>query len=213
MLAGPMEGGSGFEEHERRRRSNAGTSGGLCPVASAICQAEVRSDRAPHRGARDSTNPRCGCGPGTNAARFDAADYVGVDINGDYLAIARSKYRGRFVQADLARADLAPLGTFDVILVNSFLHHLDDDAVHRVLTELAQLLDPAGKVHILELRPSRRSVHYEDHGKASRNRGRSARPLAAWRDLFEAHFEGQAVGGSTLGRLWAMLLFQGKARR
>jgi SAM-dependent methyltransferase len=151
-----------------------------------------------------------GCGPGTNAARFDAADYVGVDINGDYLAIARSKYRGRFVQADLARADLAPLGTFDVILVNSFLHHLDDDAVHRVLTGLARLLDPAGKVHILELvLPAEASI---TRIMAKLDRGRYARPLAAWRDLFEAHFEGQALEPYTLGRLWAMVYFQGKAR-
>src|SRR5262249_30274864 len=61
-----------------------------------------------------------GCGPGTNSARFAAADYVGVDINDRYLAIARARCSGRFVQADLQNADLSSLGTFDTVLVNSF---------------------------------------------------------------------------------------------
>jgi SAM-dependent methyltransferase len=151
-----------------------------------------------------------GCGPGTNAARFDRAEYVGVDINDDYLAIARSRYRGRFVQADLATADLSMLGTFDLILVNSFLHHLDDDAVHRVLSQLERLLDPVGAVHILELvLPAESSI---TRIMAKLDRGRYARPLRAWRDLFEAHFVRQTIEPYTLGRLWAMVYFQGRAR-
>src|SRR6187455_2144369 len=74
-----------------------------------------------------------GCGPGTNAAYFGAAAYVGLDINEEYLAIARSKYSGQFIQADLSTADLSQLGNFDAILVNSFLHHLPDAAVDRLL--------------------------------------------------------------------------------
>src|SRR5258706_15123452 len=92
-----------------------------------------------------------GCGPGTNARRFEGADYVGIDINEHYLAIARSKHRGRFIQADLMTADLSEFGRFDTILVNSFLHHLPDASVERILTQLTGLLDPTGKVHILEL--------------------------------------------------------------
>ena len=60
-----------------------------------------------------------GCGPGTNAPRFAGADYVGVDVNEGYLAIARAKYPGRFIQADLQTAELSSLGTFDTILVNA----------------------------------------------------------------------------------------------
>src|SRR5262245_32644641 len=67
-----------------------------------------------------------GCGPGTNARRFLGAEYVGIDINERYLASARSKYPGRFICADLETEDMGALGTFDTILVNSFLHHLPD---------------------------------------------------------------------------------------
>lgn len=152
-----------------------------------------------------------GCGPGTNAPRFANVDYVGVDINERYLAIARGKYRGRFIQADLETAELSSLGTFDTILVNSFLHHLPDEPVKRILRQLQHLLDPDGTVHMLELvLPERRSVA---RLMARLDRGRHARRLAAWRDLFDAHFEPLAVEPYEFaGGLWAMVYFQGKAR-
>jgi SAM-dependent methyltransferase len=152
-----------------------------------------------------------GCGPGTNAPRFAGADYVGVDINERYLAIARAKYRGRFIQADLETAELSSLGTFDTILVNSFLHHLPDDAVGRILRQLHDRLGPDGRVHILELvLPERRSLA---RMMAKLDRGRYARPLAAWSDLFDAHFEPVSVEPYQFGgSLWAMVYYQGKAR-
>lgn len=152
-----------------------------------------------------------GCGPGTNAQRFAGAEYVGVDINERYLATARLRYRGRFIQADLETADVSSLGGFDTILVNSFLHHLPDDAVDRVLRQLHTLLAPGGCVHILELvLPERRSLA---RMMARLDRGRYARPLSAWRELFVAHFEPLAVEPYAFaGGLWAMLYFRGRAR-
>lgn len=152
-----------------------------------------------------------GCGPGTNAPLFAGADYIGVDSNERYLAIARAKYRGRFIQADLQTADLSSLGSFDTILVNSFLHHLPDEAVRRILQQLQNLLDPDGVVHVLELvLPERRSLA---RMMARLDRGRYARGLAAWRDLFDAHFEPLSVEPYEFaGGLWAMVYFQGKAR-
>jgi len=152
-----------------------------------------------------------GCGPGTNARRFAAADYVGVDINDRYLAIARNRYRGRFVHADLQTADLAGMGTFDTILVNSFLHHLPDDAVARVLHQLGPRLEPDGRVHLLELvDPERRSLAQM---MARLDRGRFARPFAVWRRLFETHFESVSIEPYAFGGgLWSMVYFQGKRR-
>jgi SAM-dependent methyltransferase len=153
-----------------------------------------------------------GCGPGTNAPHFAGADYVGVDINERYLAVARAKYPGRFIQADLQTVDLSALGSFDTILVNSFLHHLADDAVLRVLRQVGSLLDTDGRVHVLELvLPERRSLATL---MARLDRGRYARRLAAWRELFDTHFEPLLVEPYEFaGGLWAMVYFQGKARR
>lgn len=151
-----------------------------------------------------------GCGPGTNAPRFSGADYVGVDINEEYLAIARSKYAGRFLRADLESADLSSFGTFDVILVNSFLHHLPDAAVMRLLGQLARLLEPDGRIHILELvLPRRMSL---EKVMARLDRGRFARPLTAWQVLFTAHFDAAVVEPYTVAGLWAMVYFQGKKK-
>jgi len=186
------------------------------PVVYARWQAPfVSSKFAPVERALADFNVRrvldVGCGPGTNAPRFAGADYVGVDINERYLQIARSKHSGRFVEADLATADLASLGTFDTILVNSFLHHLPDDAVRRILRQLKQLLDADGRVHLLELvLPERHSI---PRLMARLDRGRFARPLGAWRQLFEAHFEPVVIEPYTFAAgLWSMIYYQGRNR-
>jgi SAM-dependent methyltransferase len=152
-----------------------------------------------------------GCGPGTNAARFGSASYVGVDINDRYLAVARSKYPGQFIQADLATADLSTFGTFDVILVNSFLHHLPDGSVDRLLAQLATLMEPGGRVHILELvRPERFAL---PSIMARLDRGRYARSAQAWTEHFERHFHPVVLQPYTFGLgLWAMVYFQGMAK-
>ena len=152
-----------------------------------------------------------GCGPGTNARRFAGTDYVGVDINDRYLDIARSKYSGRFIQADLESADLTTYGAFDVILVNSFLHHLADDAVNRVLGQLERVLALDGRIHVLELvLPRRLSL---TKIMARLDRGRFARPHSEWEALFSAHFDAAVVEPYTVAGLWAMVYFQGKKKR
>jgi SAM-dependent methyltransferase len=149
-----------------------------------------------------------GCGPGTNAGHFSHADYVGVDINERYLARARARHAGRFVQADLATADLSGLGTFDAVLVNSFLHHLPDAAVDRLLSRVVRLLDPSGRIHVLELvLPGRWSM---SKVMARLDRGRYARPLARWSEIFAAHFTPMMIEPYRLGPgLWSMVYFQG----
>lgn len=152
-----------------------------------------------------------GCGAGTNAARFARVDYVGLDVNERYLEVARSKFRGRFVQADLTTADLSSLGTFDMILINSFLHHVNDAEVERILVQAAGLLSAGGTIHILELvDPERTSLSWI---MARLDRGKYARPLARWRALFGAVFEPEAFEPYFLGgRLWSMVYFRGRRK-
>jgi SAM-dependent methyltransferase len=153
-----------------------------------------------------------GCGPGTNAPRFRDAEYVGIDINEHYLEVGRARHPGLFVQADLSTADLSYLGKFDVILVNSFLHHLSDEGVAHVLTRIPNLLGTDGRVHILEL-------VLPDESNLARlmarlDRGRYARTVDEWKAIFAQHFEPVLAEPYMLGKwLWAMLYFQGKARQ
>lgn len=152
-----------------------------------------------------------GCGAGTNAGRFSHVDYVGVDVNDRYLQAARAKYRGRFIQADLTTADLSPLGTFDMILINSFLHHVNDAEVERILAQAAALLTAGGRIHILELvDPQRPSLAWM---MARLDRGRYARPLARWRELCGAVFEPEVVEPYFFGGpLWSMVYFRGRRK-
>ena len=151
------------------------------------------------------------CGAGTNAEHFAAVDYVGIDVNERYLQAARARHHGQFVKADLTHADLSSLGTFDMILANSFLHHVADADVERILTQLAGLLTPDGTMHILDLvLPERASLA---RMMARLDRGAYARPVDRWRELFTAafepvHFEPYYFGG----RLWSMVYFQGRRR-
>ncbi len=152
-----------------------------------------------------------GCGPGTNATRFARADYVGIDINEHYLRIARSKHVGRFVCADLESEDLAALGSFDTILVNSVLHHLSDPAVERMMQQLHARLAHGGRIHVLELvlpdRLSRATV------MAKLDRGRFPRTLGRWQELLAAHFTPVTIEPYTFGAgLWSMVYFQGSTR-
>src|SRR3989442_5875128 len=87
-----------------------------------------------------------GCWPGTNTRHFAHADYLGVGINPRYIAYARRRYGPGFRVADVTGGpDLG--ARFDCVLVNSFLHHVDDAEAHRILGHLARPLTPDGHLH------------------------------------------------------------------
>jgi SAM-dependent methyltransferase len=155
-----------------------------------------------------------GCGPGTNAPAFADADYVGVDLNAQYIADARKRFGRNFLAADVRGNDF-PVGSgFDCILVNSLLHHLDLEATRTLLGRLAELLTPDGHVHILELvMPERLSVA---KALAHADRGDYPRSLAAWKDIFAEKFTPvlmepyQVTGGPVA--LWQMVYFKGRLK-
>ena len=101
---------------------------------------------------------------------------LAIDINERYLAVARSNYPGRFIQADLPPQIFRRSVRLTHILVNSFLHHLPDTPWTGCLHSSQTLLEPQGRVHILELvRPERLSL---PSMMASLDRGRYARTRA-----------------------------------
>lgn len=156
-----------------------------------------------------------GCGPGTNAPVFASlAHYVGVDINPDYIQTAKRRHRGRFVVGDVSDPAVLPEERFDVVFANSLMHHLPDEVTRRLLQRMAQLVTPEGGVHILDLvMPPPVSPAWV---LAHLDRGRHARPVAAWRALFtehltERHFAVYPVGVPGVP-LWWMVHFHGVPR-
>ena len=153
-----------------------------------------------------------GCGPGTNTKLFAHAEYLGIDINPGYIERARKRYGRAFAVADASTYEGTPGESYDLILMNSFLHHLDAPAVDRVLGHLGTLLSPDGKIHIFDLvLPPRRSIA---RWLALRDRGAYPRPLEEWRQTFARHFEILAFEPYSLGALgitlWNMLYCVGK---
>ena len=154
-----------------------------------------------------------GCGPGTNTGHFKHTDYVGVDINPQYIESARQRHHRTFVVADITTTP--DLGSrFDCVFINSFLHHVSDPDAHNILAHLEPRVTDDGYVHALELvlptQPSPALL------LARLDRGHYARPLASWQALFERHFEPVVFEPYPLGAfgvtLWEMVYFKGRAR-
>lgn len=155
-----------------------------------------------------------GCGPGTNAKLFRGCDYTGIDLSPRYIDLARRRYPGKFLVADATTFDAAGEGVFDTILVNSLLHHLDDESAAKLLGNLGEALSPNGHVHVIDM-------YVPDETSAARwlalhDRGEHPRSLPASQALLEAayepaHFEtfSLALAGATM---WRMLYLKGRPR-
>lgn len=155
-----------------------------------------------------------GCGPGTNSLFFEENDYLGLDINPDYVEHAKRRFGNRFVVADVCTYESKPEDRFDFILLNSLLHHIDDAHTDRILGQLGEQLTPDGHIHILDLvLPEKRSVA---RTLALSDRGDFPRPLGQWETIFSRYFEPElyepysiAIGGVPL---WNMVYFKGKPK-
>jgi SAM-dependent methyltransferase len=155
-----------------------------------------------------------GCGPGTNTHHFRDADYLGIDINPAYIESAGRRHGRDFRVADVRSYEVEAGRRFDFVLVNSFLHHIDDERVDGILGQIARLLTEDGHVHILELvLPARRSLARR---LAAWDRGDYPRPVREWERLFWAHFEPVLLEPYPLGLpnvpLWHMIYFKGRPR-
>lgn len=91
-----------------------------------------------------------GCGPGTNASLFDGWNYLGVDLNTRYIDVAKAKFpKMRFEVANAAKLSINE-EKFDVILINSLMHHLDDHECAELLERIRLLIAEKGSVIIQE---------------------------------------------------------------
>lgn len=155
-----------------------------------------------------------GCGPGTNSLFFQENDYLGMDINPDYVQQATKRFGNRFQVQDVCTYNAEPENRFDFILMNSLLHHIDDPHTDRILKQLSQQLTPDGHIHILDLvLPEDRTIA---RTLALSDRGDHPRPLETWKEIFSRYFEPVvfepypvSMGGVAL---WNMVYFKGSSR-
>ena len=161
-----------------------------------------------------------GCGPGTNARFFKKRDYLGLDINPRYIENASrrfSKNHGascEFRVQDVCQYHPEESERADFVLLNSFLHHIDDENTNQILDRLHDVLSEDGYIHILDL------VLPDSIGLprflARMDRGDYPRPVEHWNTLFSNHFTPVLFEPFDLKRIgipfWKMVYFKGKRK-
>lgn len=155
-----------------------------------------------------------GCGPGTNCRYFAEAEYLGLDINRDYIDYARGRYRRQFAVQDVCTYCPSDGRQFDFVLLNSLLHHLNDDDTHGLLSRLRPLIRQGGHVHVIELvMPEQECLA---RWLAINDRGDYPRPLRRWQEIFAEHFQTvvcEPYAIQILGvKLWNLVYFKGRPK-
>lgn len=123
-----------------------------------------------------------GCGTGV-WSRLAKASYLGIDSSASFVAGCRQRFRNdpskEFVHADAT--SIHPDRRFDVAMLISVLHHLDDDGVTRLLQWVSHAAD---RLFVLDLYPN------DGNPLARRlyaiDRGDFIRSPEAQRDLIES---------------------------
>ena len=105
-----------------------------------------------------------GCGPGVLVEYLPGVDYTGTDLSAAYIEAAQQRYgdRGRFFVGRVDDLDADELGTFDVIIAKSLLHHIDEDEILHLFDVAAKTLRPGGRFVTLD------AAYTPDMSKASR---------------------------------------------
>jgi SAM-dependent methyltransferase len=88
-----------------------------------------------------------GCGYGDLAYHLPGVDYVGIDLNQDYISHAqRTRREGtRFEVASVTDLPDEDFGLFDHAVAIGVLHHLDDSDATKLLRALPDVLKPGGR--------------------------------------------------------------------
>ena len=124
-----------------------------------------------------------GCGLGNMSVITDQP-YLGIDIVEGYVEYAQEHFAGpnkRFMVGDAL--DLDPsLGHFDVVALLSFIHHLTDDEVLRILEGIS-VVSPQ-YILIVDMAPERAGWLF-NHVLGPLDRGGSFRTQAEQRALLE----------------------------
>lgn len=131
----------------------------------------------------------CGCGTGIYSPCFSPQSYIGIDISPTYIAHARAhhpNYHFEVMDATgLAFAD----NSFEAVIVCGVVHHLDEATTHRVLAELARVLQPDGRLLLWEDVPTRGKLNLLGHLVHRLDVGCHIRSGDEYAQLLEPHFK------------------------
>lgn len=128
------------------------------PTAYRLFTRLIRGEALPNY-VRDYVRPQrghrildIGCGPADIFAHLPDVIYQGFDLNPRYIQAARRRFgsRGHFSCEDVTRANVAEPESFDIVMANGVLHHLDDGAARKLLALAHHAVRPTGRVVLLD---------------------------------------------------------------
>lgn len=91
-----------------------------------------------------------GCGTGKYTKIFQNSDYIGIDINENYLDYARRRYSfGKFMNMDATKLDF-PDNNFKFVFSVSTFHHLSDAQIEQAAEEMKRVCSDNGAVYIVD---------------------------------------------------------------
>jgi len=130
-----------------------------------------------------------GCGTGGILEYLPEVDYLGFDMNPDYVEAAAKRFGpgNRFICANVNEVPAEAEGSFDRILALGLLHHLEDREVVNLMKLAHRLLAPGGRLVTLD-------SCYRDHQPAvarfliDRDRGQNTRTAHGYTELAEQVF-------------------------
>jgi SAM-dependent methyltransferase len=94
-----------------------------------------------------------GCGPGDLLAHLPACEYVGIDMDAYYVRAARERFgppRGTFHCIPVEQFVVEESASFDLVMANGVLHHLDDTQAAALFLVARQALRPGGRLVTLD---------------------------------------------------------------
>jgi len=89
-----------------------------------------------------------GCGTATILDSLPGVHYVGVDLSPGYVRQASSRYGGRaeFHCQSIEQFVVGNPGTFDIVMANGVVHHLDDASAAALFSAARLALKPTGRL-------------------------------------------------------------------
>ena len=90
-----------------------------------------------------------GCGSGEISRFFNNLDYIGIDVNPDYIEFARKIYKKNFEVMNAQKLRFKKR-YFDYVVIIGVLHHIDDKNCNLILNEITRVVKNNGKIIIIE---------------------------------------------------------------
>lgn len=93
-----------------------------------------------------------GCGTEEILNYLPDVDFVGFDINANYIRVAQRRHgsRGTFFCAPVGEEVNVPVASFDIVICHGILHHLDDDEARALFRIARRAMKSGGRMITLD---------------------------------------------------------------